>query len=105
MTLSQAFQFSLLQRRVAPLYSPRLCRRIMRGWAKFWRARRGDKEAFDIAELALGNALAWRDRATWQDEDLRGAVYTRSTVQRGRVMSTPDTAGGSSAATSPPASI
>lgn len=103
MTLSQAFQFSLLQRRVAPLYSPRLCRRIMRGWAKFWRERRGDKESFDIAELALGNALAWRDRASWPDYDLRRVVSNRPSWQSGRVMSTPETAGGSSEATSPPA--
>lgn len=79
MRLAQAFQFSLLQRRQAlACYSPRFCRRMMRGWAKFWREKRRDKEQFDVAELALGNALAWRDRATWPDV-LREGGYTQLT--------------------------
>jgi hypothetical protein len=87
MNLSQALQFSLMQRRAAPLlYSREFSRRIMRGWAKCWRVHHLDKDRFDLAELALGNALAWRDRATWPETILRGTEYTPADAQRGRVM-------------------
>jgi hypothetical protein len=37
----------------------------MRLWALRWRAHAAQKEQFELAELCLGNALGWRDRAEW----------------------------------------
>jgi hypothetical protein len=47
-----------------------VCRRNMRVWAARWRFHRGNKDQFELAELALGNALGWRDRsqdAFWEE--------------------------------------
>lgn len=44
------------------------CRRKMRLWAFRWRSHRRFKEQFDLAEMCLGNALGWRDRASWAQE-------------------------------------
>lgn len=49
------------------LEDPRVCRQRMRLWALRWRAHRAQEDQWALAELALGNALGWRDRATWGD--------------------------------------
>lgn len=106
MTIARALQLALLQRRnVVTSYQRDLCRKIMRGWAKCWRQHHGNKEQFDLAELALGNAIAWRDRETWNEENVRGAECQPAAARSGRVMSTPGDAGGEREATTPPASV
>jgi hypothetical protein len=79
---------------------PRECRRRMRVWARRWQAHRREREQWDLAELALGTALGYRDKATWNAEcgvrsaesgvgnEFRGAgPNTPAAAGRGRVMS------------------
>jgi hypothetical protein len=71
MTIAMAFQ-QLVRREASISHltdDPKECRDRMRCWAKQWRRYAGQKDSFHLEELALGNALGWRDRATWALED------------------------------------
>jgi hypothetical protein len=69
MNLKLEFQHALADGRPCFPDDPRLCRARMRIWARCWRQHRGDAEQFHLAELALGNALGWRDRGLWAMEN------------------------------------
>jgi hypothetical protein len=70
MTLSHTLQRVLACKVAARLVDdPVECRIRMRRWAKRWRLHAPNKEQFELAQMALGNAMGWRDRGAWALEE------------------------------------